>query len=94
MKTIDEMIDVMQRFKDGAKIECKRRNDDSDPWDPAPFPAWEWDSFDYRVKPVTKTMDIYVDPSRGAEEAINLGLYDTEGHHSSRTKKVTITWEE
>lgn len=48
MKTIEEKIAVMQAFKEGKKIECKRVDRD-DSWDEG-IPSWNWYDFDYRVK--------------------------------------------
>ena len=49
MKTIHEMIEVMQAAERGEQIQYKRsghgwRECESEP-------AWDWRSFDYRVKP-------------------------------------------
>lgn len=45
---IDEMIEVMQAYKDGAEIECRRKAGDTD-WFTV-CPQWDWYTFDYRVK--------------------------------------------
>lgn len=47
MKTIDEMIEVMQAFSEGKKIEM---GDGSvDHWIPVEHPMWNWGSMDYRI---------------------------------------------
>lgn len=53
MKTIKEMIEVMQAYVGGKKIECRNINDHSD-WLSTQTPAWDWLRWDYRVKPVSK----------------------------------------
>lgn len=52
MKTTKEMIDVMQAFDRGEKIECF--NDDYEQWKDIDSPIWDWLHNDYRVKPKTK----------------------------------------
>jgi len=47
MKTIPEMVIVMQHFQLGGKVEgcyC-----DSDEWLPADEPSWNWAVYDYRI---------------------------------------------
>lgn len=48
MKIIEEMISVMQAYKEGKQIEvrCKTLND----WKIDPKPSWNWHNNDYRVK--------------------------------------------
>lgn len=49
---IKEQIAVMQAFADGKEIEMSHRNEDA--WTSTPNPAWNWFSFDYRIKPESK----------------------------------------
>ena len=51
MKTIQEMIEVMEAFAGGAKIECK----DFDIWQSVEKPKWNWMKVDYRIEPKPKT---------------------------------------
>ena len=51
MKTIAEMIEVMQAYADGAKIEAKEYVN----WYDAPKPDWEWARKTYRIKSKQKT---------------------------------------
>ena len=46
MKTIKEMIDVMQAYESGEQIECF--NDEQ--WKDVNNPIWDWLNNDYRVK--------------------------------------------
>ena len=50
MKTTKEMIEVMQAYESGEQIEsiCKIKNA---LWYECNNPIWNWDEFDYRVKP-------------------------------------------
>lgn len=47
---LDEQIAVMQAFRNGKKIEFKRKRSDSD-WLYMPQPSWDWHQIDYRVMP-------------------------------------------
>ena len=49
MKTTKEMIEVMQAYERGEKIECF--NDDYEQWKNVDNPIWDWLHNDYRVKP-------------------------------------------
>lgn len=51
MKTTEEMIEVMQAYVDGKKIECKCTNMPCAGWFTTEKPAWGWSFNDYRVKP-------------------------------------------
>ena len=54
-KTIKEMIDVMEWFDVGAKVECVERGCYN--WETVNTPLWNWDDFDYRIKkPKPKVM--------------------------------------
>lgn len=66
MKTIEEMISVMQAYADGKKIEYKLSNGDCYPWRTTNEPDWEWRSYDYRVKPEPPKKKIV--PYESAEE--------------------------
>lgn len=48
--TTKEMIDVMQAFVDGKKIEVKCKWDTETDWHSCE-PKWDWYASDYRVKP-------------------------------------------
>lgn len=61
MKTTKEMIDVMQAYERGEKIEFF--NYDYGQWKDVDNPIWDWLHNDYRVKPKSK----YV-PFETAEE--------------------------
>ena len=48
--TIDEMIAVMKHFADGGEVEYE----DGTGWKRATTPVWDWNSYDYRIKPKAK----------------------------------------
>lgn len=50
MKTIQEMIEVMQAYEQGEEIEYR----DNGEWVATDDPAWSWNNTDYRVKPNKK----------------------------------------
>ena len=55
MKTTKEMIEVMQAYDRGEKIELHYYLYGSeDYWTACSTPIWDWDNFDYRVKKATK----------------------------------------
>ena len=51
MKTTKEMIEVMQAYLDGEKIEYRYGRTD---WLECRIPIWDWGLRDYRVKPKKK----------------------------------------
>lgn len=54
MKTTKEMIEVMQAYERGERIEAKALNNDIYGWDETKEPFWDWHNLDYRVKPKKK----------------------------------------
>ena len=65
MKDIDEMIEVMQAYKNGEQIEFCYTDEVIKVWEDTGKPLWNWGDTDYRVKPKPK----YV-PFDTAEEFI------------------------
>ena len=50
--TPDEMIEVVQAFKDGKEIQARYRSPlDNEPWESVKDPFWNFSIFDYRAKP-------------------------------------------
>ena len=47
--THDEMISVIQAEKDGESIQWRRKGDQG--WFTAAVPTWNFENFEYRVKP-------------------------------------------
>ena len=54
MKTTKEMIEVMQSYLRGEIIVTHYLYDPKDYWITCGTPIWDWNNFDYRVKPKTK----------------------------------------
>ena len=55
MKSTREMILVMQAYEDGSEIEYRRKNVYGlGKWGYDEPPAWDWITFDYRIKPKEK----------------------------------------
>lgn len=82
MKTIDEMLEVMQAFKDGKEIECKSILQNE--WLPAVGPLWNWCDCDYRVKSEPK----YV-PYNSVTE-VNIDKWLRRKDNPLITRKITI----
>ena len=51
MKTTKEKIEVMQAYEIGEKIEVRYLYDHKDYWIACGTPIWDWNNFDYRIKP-------------------------------------------
>lgn len=55
VKTTKEMVEVMQAFERGEKIEVSWNGSDPNGWNLiAETPSWDWSSRDYRVAPKPK----------------------------------------
>lgn len=55
MKTIEEMIQVMEYFKNGGEVEFSQDNNN---WHNLKEPQWNWSDYDYRIKEQKKTVTI------------------------------------
>ena len=49
--TTEEKIKVMQAYTRGEEIERRSANCEEDEWAFAGLPVWNWDNFEYRIKP-------------------------------------------
>lgn len=63
-KSIDEMIAVMQAFKDGKNIQSRARPDGT--WLICREPSWGWNGYDYRVKPEPRIFNFYFNEQSGS----------------------------
>jgi len=61
MKTIQDIIKVMQHFANGGEVECRTARD----WFNAPNPSWNWGSADYRIK---QPVDPYAELKAAAKD--------------------------
>ena len=51
-QSIESMIEVLQAYKDGKKVECSHNNGKS--WQVTDFPLWNFKSVEYRIAPEPK----------------------------------------
>ena len=75
----DEMIAVMQDYARGETIEVSDKG--AGDWSEIKYPLWDWNSFEYRVKPITKKVAIDKNLNRHfiSEQLSNIReLIDTE----------------
>ena len=94
MKTTKEMIEVMQAYERGEKIECF--NDEQ--WKDVNNPVWDWLHNDYRVKPkkiyVTfDTADEFLTAQKEHGETVRCKL-DNELYHvyiNNRAEAVLVS---
>lgn len=49
--TLEEKISVMTAYSNGKTVQCKAKFLIDDNWDDASNPEWNWDDFEYRIKP-------------------------------------------
>ena len=56
---LKEMIKVMQHYEDGRDVEFKRTIEDDTKWEKLlPVPVWNWERFNYRIKPEKQKVTI------------------------------------
>lgn len=65
-KTIDEKLAVMRAWLEGEKIESCSHFGDGE-WYDNTHPWWDWDKFDYRVKP-SEPIDDYINWDHVSDE--------------------------
>lgn len=70
MKTLKEKIEVMQAALDGKDIEYTPHKDY---WEIDPSPSFNWDRFNYRIKP--EPMEFWVNVYEGGETDGELAIY-------------------
>jgi len=63
MTTTEEKIKVMQAFTDGEEVQYTYRGN-TPCWKCAPDPCWDWERFNYRVKPRKIKMYAYLADAR------------------------------
>lgn len=51
------MFDVMRRWASGEEVQYKDRSEDSE-WRRVADPSWNWERYEYRVKPSEETMNM------------------------------------
>lgn len=62
MMTVDQMIEVLQAFKAGKKIQVRSiYSMNEEDWDNLVIPSWQFGSFNYRVKPELREYLVAID---------------------------------
>jgi hypothetical protein len=74
----DKMIEVMQAYTKGEAIEVSVKG--ADDWSEIKCPLWDWNSFEYRVKPAKKvTLDKNLNKRFISKQLSNIAeLIDTD----------------
>ena len=49
-KTLKEMIEVMQHYKNCGEVEFITKGNIGTRWETVTLPSWDWSHFDYRIK--------------------------------------------
>ena len=47
---LKEMIEVMQHFDNGGKVESRYISDEKSRWNLISTPTWDWFDYEYRIK--------------------------------------------
>ena len=55
-KDLKEQIEIMTHYLNGGEIECVEKGNDN--WEIATKPLWNWDDFEYRIKPLKQKVTI------------------------------------
>ena len=92
MKTTKEMIDVMQAYERGERIECLNEFGE---WESYGTPTWDWFHKDYRVKPKPKyvpfeTAEEFLAAQRKHGEIVRCKLDDELYHAYIDSRNETI----
>lgn len=86
MKTTQEMIEVMQAYADGKKIE----HNSYKYWGPATTPVWDWRTTDYRV---ALTQDEMLSRLKAASDELKEWIDPLLcGNNGFGLKKAIIEW--
>lgn len=89
-KSIDEMIEVMQAFKAGRKIQTRITSNDG--WVDVVSPSWMWAGSDYRVKPEPRVFSFYFNEQSGG--IVSVGEYtNSQAYYSKLGYKLVIATE-
>lgn len=88
MNNIDEMIKVLQHFKDGGEVECKAPycEDGSEVWSFIKNPIWNFSTSKYRIKRKPKEFIIYPDSS--SPENYNICICTSTCEGAIRVREV------
>ena len=56
---LKEMIEIMEHFGNGGEVEYREKDSDKE-WK-IPFPTWNWDDFEYRIKKPEQKQKVTID---------------------------------
>ena len=92
MKTTKEMIEVMQAYERGERIQIL---DINGIWEDKEYPYWNWTQCDYRVKPKTKyvpfdTAEEFLAAQREHVETVRCKIDDELYHVYINNRSETI----
>lgn len=83
---VDEMISVMDAFRDGKKIQCKWIGIENE-WNDINEPFWDWYHYEYRIKPEeVKSKTIYVNEYESGLRVV----FDNEDDANNATIPLAI----
>ena len=75
--TPSEMIEVLQHFEAGGNVEFRSTiDDDYLVWQDAVAPAWNFDDFEYRIKP--KPLELWVNVYPEPRSSVGYVFYKSE----------------
>ena len=57
-KTIKEMIEVMEHYKNDGEVEFITKGGIGTRWETVTLPSWDWSDFDYRIKQLKQKVTI------------------------------------
>ena len=78
MTTLNEMIAVMQAAAEGKDIECSGKYLKEKLWRKTSNPAWNWSSYDYRVKPQPREFTVAYREDTGQIVGLSTGKHFIE----------------
>ena len=81
---LEEMIKVMQHYADGGEVEYSVR--ESNVWNKASTPVWDWTEFDYRIKKQKQKITIEKWLCKSGENS----FYIHEGADADGLEKVKL----
>ena len=81
---LEEMIKVMQHYADGGEVEYSVR--ESNVWNKASTPVWDWTEFDYRIKEQKQKVTIEKWLCKSGENS----FYIHEGADADGLEKVKL----
>ena len=88
-KTIKEMIEVMEHYENGGKVEFKVNNPYNFEWR-ASTPSWNWDAFEYRIKKQKVTIEKWLVEENGIKFVVETSDIDSWLKPFATSKKLKL----